>query len=271
MVREAITGHSPFAKTTIETYAKGSYANNTNVRLDSDVDIVVECRDCMYYDYGTNVAPPSQALPRYEGSWTPDLWRQTVAASLVAHFGEPAVDATGNVAILISEQPGSRPSIDVVPSYQFRRYWATDRTSFTDGTAVYPRQGTRIVNWPRQQLDNGRTKNDATGRRYKNYVRALKNAENHLVGKGSFSEKPSYLMECIIWNVPDATLSSGDLDEGFRATLLWAWQHLTTQYVREEWLEPNKHKYVFGQEQKWTIEDAKAVVTGTWALFEYGQ
>lgn len=56
MIREAIETHAPFEGVAIDVYAKGSYANNTNVRLDSDVDIVVECRECMFYDYAENVS-----------------------------------------------------------------------------------------------------------------------------------------------------------------------------------------------------------------------
>jgi tRNA nucleotidyltransferase (CCA-adding enzyme) len=51
MIRDAINAHPTFKGTAIRVYAKGSYANNTNVRLDSDVDIVVENHDCFYYDY----------------------------------------------------------------------------------------------------------------------------------------------------------------------------------------------------------------------------
>ena len=96
------------------------------------------------------------------------------------------------------------------------------------------------MNWPHQQFVQGRAKNGSTGQRYKNYVRALKNAENHLVSQGTITAKPSYLMECLVWNVPDATLKTGTLDDGFRATLVWLWQHLNEQYVREDWEEPNR-------------------------------
>ena len=95
------------------------------------------------------------------------------------------------------------------------------------GSCVWPKTGlTKIVNWPDQQLANGRAKNQRTGQRYKNYVRALKNAENVLVKAGTIKAKPSYLMECLVWNVADSTLKSGTLDVGFRATLVELWQGL---------------------------------------------
>lgn len=43
MVREAIKEHAAFDSCSLTVYAKGSYANNTNVRADSDVDIAYIC------------------------------------------------------------------------------------------------------------------------------------------------------------------------------------------------------------------------------------
>jgi tRNA nucleotidyltransferase (CCA-adding enzyme) len=50
MIRQAINSHAPFNNCSLNIYAKGSYANNTNVRSDSDVDIAVECTDVLYWE-----------------------------------------------------------------------------------------------------------------------------------------------------------------------------------------------------------------------------
>lgn len=268
MIRNAIEAHAAFADTDYCIYAKGSYANNTNVRIDSDVDIVVECQECIYYDYGSGVTPSLGVSSAYSGQWTPTRWRAEVAAAIINHFGKSGVDGSGAVALVVSEVPGSRPSTDVVPSFTFRRYWSSDRARYSVGSKVFTTSGAQIVNWPQQQLENGREKNDQTGRRYKNYVRALKNAENYLAGDGTITMKPSYLMECLVWNVDNETLCVGDLDDGFRDTLLWLWQHLE-MYVQKEWLEPNMRKYLFGAKQKWTVEDAKDLVLATLNHFGY--
>jgi len=54
MIREAIDEHEAFDgyRSSFSVYAKGSYANNTNVKSDSDVDIVVECSDACYWQEG---------------------------------------------------------------------------------------------------------------------------------------------------------------------------------------------------------------------------
>ncbi|MCH7388141.1 hypothetical protein MMO39_12650 [Acinetobacter modestus] len=50
MIRQAIDAHEVFQNCSLKVYAKGSYANNTNVRSDSDVDIAVECTDAIYWE-----------------------------------------------------------------------------------------------------------------------------------------------------------------------------------------------------------------------------
>lgn len=269
MIHDAIKEHAPFAGTKIEVYAKGSYANNTNVRNDSDVDIVVECHDCMYYDYAPGVTPAVTPGRAYSGTWTPDAWRREVTSAITNCFGSADVDDSGSVALVVAAKPGSRPSADVIPSYHYRYYWAGDRSRWDDGSAVYKADGGRIINWPQQQFDNGRAKNTASGKRYKRYARALKNAENYLARHEVINAKPSYLMECLAWNVPDTILKTGELDAGFRATLAWLWNHLTDNYTYEDWEEPNKLKYLFWSGQKWTLADAKQVVLETWRYLGY--
>jgi hypothetical protein len=268
MVRAAINAHPPFKGVNLRVYPKGSYPNNTNVRIDSDVDIVVENHEVYYWDYHEDVdpVPPRHGSP-YEGPWTPEAWRREVTNAIINCFGSSDVDTSGNIALVVAEKPGSRPSIDVVPSFHYYRYDDAARRIANEGSKVFKKNGGWIINWPKQQLENGRAKNTQTNRRYKNYVRALKNAENYLVKQGTISAKPSYLMECLVYNVSNVTLIGGDLDPGFEATLTWLWQNLNDQYDRENWLEPNRLKYLFGTHQKWTLEDAKSVVLETWRLF----
>lgn len=271
MVQDAIAESDELEGVNPKIYAKGSYANNTNVRMDSDVDIVVECHKLFYWDYASYVTPPNPALAYspYKGKWTPSVWRKAVVDALVAKFGAADVDATGNVAITVKEKPGSRPSIDVVPSFHYRMYTKPDKLAYHDGSCVFPREGKKIVNWPDQQLRNGRAKNDRTGKRYKDFVRVLKNAENQLVIDGAIDELASYLMECLVWNVDDTTLKMGSRDEAFRATLVELWQGLKDEKIYKEWEEPNRLKYMFRGKKKWTDEEARQLVLETWKMLGY--
>src|SRR5258706_16087866 len=49
-VRKAITDNAELNKLDLEIFGQGSYANDTNVRLNSDVDINVMYKDEFYYD-----------------------------------------------------------------------------------------------------------------------------------------------------------------------------------------------------------------------------
>lgn len=271
MVREAIGACSAFDGSSVFIYTKGSYPNNTNVRQDSDVDVVVELLDCQYYDYFPGEAPAKPAFGTYDGEWDPVAWREAVQEALVQHFGSDAVTA-GNIALNVSAVPGSRPSADVVPSFDYLRYDDPQHREVHRGSCVFPADGGRkIVNWPDQQLENGRALNTLTGQRYKKFVRAVKNAENTLVEDGVIKDLPSYFMECLVYNLPASTLSSGaTLDEGFRATLVALWGALDGGDAHESWVEPNELKWLFKNESKWSVDDAKGLVLATWSYL-YGE
>ncbi|MDT9664904.1 hypothetical protein RTZ71_29750 [Rhodococcus qingshengii] len=186
-------------------------------------------------------------------------------------FGEDSVDTSGKIAINIRAVEGSRPSAYVVPSFDYRRFDNSTRTIRQDGSCVFPTDGgDKVVNWPQQQLENGRNLNNATNHRYKNYVRALKNAENFLAAEGNIEELPSYFMECLVFNVSTPTLSFGNLDDGFRATLRELWQLLDSENNDRKMVEPNRMKWLFTSDKKWSLQDGKDLVLATWRYLEYG-
>ncbi|MGV8883831.1 MAG: hypothetical protein ACOH19_16915 [Rhodoglobus sp.] len=268
MVQEGISAHAALDGASYKIYAKGSYRNNTNVRRDSDVDIVVELQECFYYEFAPGVTRPTPTVSPYSGGWTRESWRAEVLGALQRKFpGE--VDASGKIAINIAEKPGSRPSIDVVPSYQYRWFTDASMTLYATGSTVWTTDMTQVVNWPQQQFDNGVAKNTATGSRYKNFVRVLKHAENTLAADGKIDEMPSYFMECLIYNVDNLVLQSGDLDAGFKATLADLYARLNAE-PDSRMVEPNDIKYLFRASQKWTTEMGRKLVEQTWSYLGYG-
>jgi len=97
MVRNAVESWPVFNTVKYRIYTKGSYPNNTNVRADSDVDVVVECHEVLYYDYADGVTgDPSPPYP-YQGPWTPPRWRSEVDEAMVHTFGCDAVDTSGKI------------------------------------------------------------------------------------------------------------------------------------------------------------------------------
>ncbi len=267
-VKDAIAGYPLFSSMSHRIFPKGSYPNNTNVRLDSDVDIVVECNEAFYHDYfGTQPNPLPITTP-YAGIWTPPYLRSELEKALKNYFGSSEVIA-GDVALTIKEKEGVRPSVDVVPAFLYYQYDTPDQSIKHQGNKTFRKSGTGIINWPEQQLRNGIQKNIDTGYRYKDFVRVLKRAENTLVKGKVIGELPSYLMECLIWNVPNSILQQRTLEEAFQTTLEWMWEKLAKSYDKEDWIEPNQLKYLFHEKAKWTIDDAKLLIKETWDLMGY--
>lgn len=269
MVTKAVSAYAPLKSAKLNIYAKGSYPNNTNVRRDSDVDIAVECTVCQYVEFMPGQEPTETSVSSYVGEWSPSHLRAELHRALNLAFGTPAVSA-GKIALTVDAVAGSRPSIDVVPSFTYILYNDSQRMSHRQGAAVFPKdRSSYIRNWPNQQLVNGRLKNTQTGKRYKRFARALKNAENKLSAIGDIPALPSYFMECLVWNVDNLTLQQGSsLSSGFRATLFELWDALDNDRTND-WTEPNDVKYLFRGGQKWTPAQAKALVLSTWQYLDY--
>jgi hypothetical protein len=143
MVVKAIEAHTPFDgyRDNFRIYAKGSYRNETNVRLDSDVDIVVESYHSYFDDFISpeveTKAQPDTLWTPYTGPWVPERWRNEVGTAIKNYFGAREVDTDGEVAITVAEKLGSRPSADVVPAFRYLRYDTPDRCNPVVGSKVF--------------------------------------------------------------------------------------------------------------------------------------
>jgi hypothetical protein len=188
-------------------YAKGSYANNTNVRLNYDVDIAVEYHGKFFYDFmldAKDCAPSDAGITASTDTYSNDQFRADVQAALVAAFGVTNVDA-GKIALRVRNKKTTLPA-DVVPCWEYRRY---DRLIngvpyYSQGSRVFPSSGGSKDNFPAQQQENGTAKNLRVGRRYKRMVRCFKKLQTYLVAQDLIEEElPSYLSECLVYNVTD--------------------------------------------------------------------
>lgn len=266
MIRDAIEAHAAFDDCALRVYAKGSYANNTNVRADSDVDIAVQCRDVTYWEEATEGAHPP-GTP-YTGIWTPAKLRAELLEALRAKF-PGQVDASGSTAFRI-ESGSARVEADVVPCFDYRYYFSS--TSFRDGARVFKADGGMITNYPDQQLANGRSKNNRTGARYKKAVRIMKRVENAMVNAGVHREVPSFFVECLVYNVPDSVLTRPTWTDLIRGVVVHIYNELEGAEPSDEgdrWLESNECKYLFHSAQKWTRKDGRDFAQAAWTYLGY--
>ena len=263
MIRQAIDSHAAFNNCSLKVYAKGSYANNTNVRSDSDVDIAVECTDVQYWEESEK-GNHTSGKP-YEGIWTPAKLRAELLSAMNAKF-PGQVDASGSTAIQINSN-SARVDADVVPCFSYR-YYMKDGTR--DGTKIFKTDGSSIVNYPVQQLENGIAKNKRTGYTYKKGARLLKRIENAMVEDGTFRELPSFFMECLAYNCPDSTFAHPTWTECLRAMLFHIWDNLQgDEPTSGRWREVNECFFLFHSNQKWTRDDGREFAKAAWNYFGF--
>ena len=261
MIRDAINGHDAFKGCSYSIYAKGSYANNTNVKSDSDVDIAVECRDVMYFQDKDPNADHS-GTP-YTGIWTPEYLRSQIDAALRAKF-PGAVDSSGSTALRVNSNT-ARVDADVVPCFSFTEYFANGVTR--EGARVFKKSDGFTENYSKLQLRNGTDKNNRTNTYYKKAVRILKRLENVMVVAGIIEEVPSFLMECLIYNCSDEYFGRSTWTAVMRACLADIFNYTLVAEPTEEskrWLEVNEAKYLFFSAQKWTREQVHEFAGAAW-------
>lgn len=263
MIKEAVKAHSPFDKCSYRIYAKGSYANNTNVRADSDVDVAVEVTEVEYWEESEpGNHPPGKP---YEGIWTPEKLRSELQKALEAKF-PGHVDTSGKVAIQINSNT-SRVDADVVPCFSYRYYM---KHGSREGTKIFPTSGPAIVNYPKQQLEEGAAKNLRTGYNYKKTVRLFKRIENAMASDEYHRDLPSYFIECLVYNCPDNLFGASTWTQVVKSCLVHMWDSLQGDEPETgRWLEVNECYYLFHDYQKWTRADGRDFAYAAWNYFDF--
>ena len=182
-----------------DIFLQGSYGCDTNVRGDSDVDIVTEYQGAFNYDRSRLSESDRLALQHPGVAYGWSEFREEVLTALRSYYGSEAVHER-NKCITVDAGSG-RLSADVVAAIEHHYYLS--RTSTYQGIAFWTQRDHRkVVNYPRQHRENATVKNAATGQRFKPAVRMFKNARLVAVDRGYLSadDAPSYFLQCLIYN-----------------------------------------------------------------------
>ena len=264
-VRKAIDASTKLNTRSIEVFAQGSYANRTNVRQESDVDICVLCKDTFFPDYSMSQGLNDGVFGYSDAQYHYGDFKNDVEAALKSYFGAAAVKR-GNKAFDVHANT-YRVDADVVPCFEHRRFMGTPQSNWIAyGTQMLPDNGGKIVNWPRQNYKNGVEKNDATGRRFKAGVRIMKRLRNEMVENGHKVAEPipSYLLECLVWNVPDVGFGHEKYRDDVRYIIAHLWNETRTDEKCSEWGEINELKYLFRTGQPWTRAQVNSFLDAAW-------
>lgn len=214
-------------------YLQGSYPNYTNIRDDSDVDVVVESRDVFHHNVPENLRTYYRLTTPAPYTW--QQFREEVKRALVNCYGPHGVK-DGNKCIKVAGS-GNHLNADIVPCTEYRQYDNSGR--YVTGITFWTRSGVQIVNFPKSHWNNGAYKNDCCQKYYKPNVRVFKNARNHAENNLS-----SYFLECMVYNVPDSEFSLSHADT-FVHVVNFLLDAITNGSIRSL-LCQNGHQTIFG-------------------------
>ena len=185
----------------IHIFIQGSYANNTCVRNESDVDIAVVREDVYEYAFGANYSS-STADRAKEARALKDAVERVLKNRFPyqVHRGNKSIKVDGNTY---------RKQADAVPClsmHYFYRSHLKDFETFRDGVVIFADDGSVIRNFPKQHIANGKKKNVSTNYYYKKMVRIMKKMRHIMsdCGYKSADEVSSFGLESLLWNIPDS-------------------------------------------------------------------
>jgi len=202
---EEIKKNHNLSSLSYEVYLQGSYRNSTNIRFDSDVDIVVQVNAVFWSDKSelskTEIQLHEETYSRSEYEFS-EL-KQEIFTALREYFGEETEYKNKCIKI---EGNTSRVDADIIPCFQYRiykRFVSINNNNFIEGIKFYNTDtNEEVINFPKVHYENGCAKNKDTEGNFKSMVRVFKNFKRELIESGEIDEKlaPSYFIENLLYN-----------------------------------------------------------------------
>ena len=264
-VKEAISNSSALKNKTIKTFGQGSYANDTNVKNNSDVDINVRLDNTVFVQLPEGKTDADYGYS--DSSYTFSAYRQDVYKALVDYFGSNFVKNKNKCITVLPDS--TRVETDVVPTFKFIRY--DSDTVKVEGVKFISSSGDSIINFPLQHIENGKSKNGQTQKRFKRLTRIYRRIRYKMIDDGiPVSDNiTSFLLECLVWNVPNKIFNDYD---NWTDRLKESIRHIYTQTKNAEdcknWGEVSELLYLFVG-RKWSVKDVNDYMLQMWNYLEY--
>lgn len=187
----------------IKLFVQGSYANNTNVRTESDVDIAVVQEETFRTEYRAGVTDVNY---KFTVAPTPQkAFKDEVQEALTYKFGKDVERRNKSIKVHGNTY---RKDADTVPCLRYRDYrldYYNNSENYIGGIVIKTDDGETIINYPEQHIENGKRKNNETNRYYKKMVRIIKKMRYLMEDYGykSAKEVSSFGLESLLWNLPN--------------------------------------------------------------------
>lgn len=265
-IRDALKESIPLRTKNYKVFGQGSYANDTNVKNNSNVDINVRLDDTVFVD-----------LP--EGKTFNDLgysdttyhysdFRKDVLDALTSYFGDKYIRDNNKCITVLPNS--SRVEIDVVPTCKYVRY--DSLTNIVEGVKFFAKDFTMVQNFPLQHIENGKVKNSNTQKRFKRLTRIYRRIRYKMIDDGiAVSDNiTSFLLECLVWNVPDKIFNDYDTwTDRLRESIIYLYDKTESQEKCNAWGEVSELLYLFRDSRKWSTEDVRAFLVQMWQYLEF--
>ncbi len=267
MIRSAIHDYEELNEMNIQVFMQGSYANNTNVWTESDVDVCIMLKDTFHCEYPEGGKDEDYGFT--SSAFTFQEYRNLVKKALQEKF---KYINDGNKSLKISENT-YHVQADVVPVFQLRNYryiksYVVD--NFVEGTWLVSKTGQEISNYPKVHIENGKNKNNITNHQYKALVRIMKHIKNNMVkdGKTDNDKITSFLVESLVWNVDNNIITIYNTwTETVKETIRYLYREIESG-KHTNWGEVSEMLYLFHNSRKWTGQDVKQWLEETWDYLE---
>lgn len=245
---------------------QGSYANNTNIRTQSDVDVAVILESTFIPEYRPNVKAENYGFS--DGTFTVKQLKDEVESALKTKFNNDGVER--NDKSIKIHGNSYRVDSDVVPAYRYRDYrgdYSFNASNYTGGIEIRPDSGGKIVNFPEQHIKNGKRKNLETSHKYKKHVRIMKKMKSIMKESGftiplSIS---SFGLESLLWNVPNIVYE--------KYTFLRFTFHELLKYIKSDFDNLSNYKEANGIKPLFTsttqIDDYKSFINSLLEFYQY--
>ncbi len=253
-IRNALDSYEWPDGVNFKVYLQGSYKNNTNIRGDSDVDVVAQLNSTFCSNLSKD---QKRILGLTSATYHLSDFRVDVLKILKDYYGQSQI-TEGNKSIKIKANNGRLPA-DVIVCAQYRRYKTVNINGYVEGMCFWTKNDDRqIINYPKVHYDNGVSKHQDSNKWYKPVVRLLKNSRGNIPGDAT----PSYFLECMLYNVPNSKFGTS-YHNTFCNVVNWLNENSLDNFVCQ-----NGQLELFGLTQdQWDTNQAKIFIKNLISLW----
>ena len=203
-------------------------------------------------------------------------FKTNIEEMLVAYYGRSEV-IRKNKCLTIKGNT-NRIQIDVVPTWRYRRYDYANNRTYSEGVVLYgdDNQYKQVINYPKQHITNGISKNTDALRRFKRLTRIFKNVRIRMDNDSYHPNEniTSFLLECLAFNVPTSTYVKNrytcSWNDILKDSIYYLWDNTkedSTTY--NEWGEVSELLYLM-RGHKWSRQDVHDYMYWMWNYLQLG-